>query len=133
MVTSFPYLVLSHFQTDPETPTAEVLLSPPFILSTSISSSGVLAVGTADGKLWIGAGGEKRPKKKRSRRWEGLREDQTIMVKVAEGPVVGMYVKILYEISPGFIRHDHLAHGLAKTLWFHAPSSEWFRSINYSM
>jgi len=77
-------------------PESGVSLSPPFILSTAVSSAGVVAAGTADGRIWIGTGGEKIPssgtgsKKKRSRRWEGLRDDKSLMVKVAEGPIVGL-------------------------------------------
>lgn len=69
--------------------------SPPFVLCTSMSPSGLLAVGTADGRLWIGTGGEKTAnrgtKKKRSRKWEGLRPEGAIEERIAEGPVVGVY------------------------------------------
>lgn len=69
-------------------------LSPPFILSTSVRSTGLFAASTADGRVWLGGGGEKRPspasgaKKKRTRKWEGLREDEGLWLQVAEGPVV---------------------------------------------
>lgn len=55
-----------------------------------------MAAGTADGRIWIGAGGEKRPgsKKKKSRKWEGLKEDEGLSAKVAEGPVIGLWVAI---------------------------------------
>lgn len=75
-------------------------LSPPFILSTAVSSTGIVAAGTADGRIWIGTGGEKRPaaatgtsgKKKRSRKWEGLKKDEGLLLKVAEGPIVALWV-----------------------------------------
>jgi hypothetical protein len=75
-------------------PSSEVSLSPPFILCMSLSSTGRLVVGTADGHLWIGTGEEKRrgDKKKRTRKWEGLRKDDSIKTKIAEGPVVGVFV-----------------------------------------
>lgn len=67
-----------------------VSLSPPFVLSISVSATGVLAASTADGRVWLGGGGEKRPdsKKKRSRKWEGLKEDEGVWLQVADGPVV---------------------------------------------
>jgi hypothetical protein len=84
-----------------------VTLSPPFILSTAISSTGILVAGTADGRIWIGTGGEKRhagagsiSKKKRSRKWEGLKEDEGLSMKIAEGPVVGLYVIRFIAITP---------------------------------
>nr|VWO98043.1 N/A [Ganoderma boninense] len=69
---------------------ATVSLSPPFVHSLSVSPSGLIVIGTADGRVWLGGGGEKRPdgKKKRSRKWEGLREDEGIWLQVADGPVV---------------------------------------------
>jgi hypothetical protein len=75
-------------------PSSGVSLSPPFIQCTSISASGIIAAGTADGRVWIGAGGEKQSggKKKKSRKWEGLKEDQCLSLKIAEGPIVGMCV-----------------------------------------
>jgi len=60
-----------------------------------MSITGVLAAGTADGRLFIGFGGEKSPvkgSKKKSKKWEGLDEDEIVLLKVAEGPIVGMYV-----------------------------------------
>ena len=76
-------------------PESGISLSPPFVMSIAMSSSGTIATGTADGRIWIGTGGDKRlgagAKKKRSRKWEGLREEEGLSVKVAEGPVVGLY------------------------------------------
>lgn len=71
-------------------------MSPPFVLCTAMSPKAVIAAGTANGFLWLGGGGEKSSgaqaaKKKRSRKWEGLRADDSISVKVADGPIVAMY------------------------------------------
>ncbi|KAF8912110.1 WD40-repeat-containing domain protein [Gymnopilus junonius] len=85
--------VLSRRQMDPYTEEGGVSLSPPFILSTAMSATGVLAAGTADGRLFVGFGGEKssvKGSKKKSKKWEGLEEDETVLVKVAEGPIVAM-------------------------------------------
>ncbi|KAG5642878.1 hypothetical protein DXG03_001920 [Asterophora parasitica] len=70
-------------------------LSPPFVMSTAISSTGLIAAGTADGRLYIGCGGYKVPKakgsnKKRSRKWEGLKDDEEVIIKIAEGPIVAV-------------------------------------------
>ena len=66
-------------------------LSPPFVLCLSVSDSGIVAAGTADGYLLVGFGGEKVSpgKKKRTRKWEGLNE-HLISIKIAEGPVVAL-------------------------------------------
>lgn len=68
------------------------------MLSISISKTRLIVASTADGRLWIGGGGEKRPsapsqasKKKRSRKWEGLKQDQGLWVQAADGPVVSVY------------------------------------------
>jgi len=69
-------------------------LSPPFIMTTCLSSTGVIAAGTADGRLFLGFGGEKRGvsigKKKRTRKWGGLDERDELFTKIAEGPIVSM-------------------------------------------
>jgi len=70
-------------------------LSPPFVMSMAMSSTGVLAAGTADGRLWLGFKGDKNPNlakgpKKKSKKWEGLDEDEALLIKVAEGPIVAM-------------------------------------------
>ncbi|KAG6876465.1 hypothetical protein C0993_002855 [Termitomyces sp. T159_Od127] len=72
-------------------------LSPPFIVSIAISSTGIIAAGTADGRLMIGCGGYKAPKgkdsggkKKRSRKWDGLDNDEEVVTKIAEGPLVAL-------------------------------------------
>ncbi|KAH9952115.1 hypothetical protein B0H21DRAFT_817842 [Amylocystis lapponica] len=73
-------------------PSSGVSLSPPFVLATALTPTALFAVGTADGRVWLGGGGEKRHtgKKKRSRKWEGLKEDEGLWVQVAEGPVVAL-------------------------------------------
>ncbi|KAI9057917.1 WD40 repeat-like protein [Trametes sanguinea] len=86
--------ILSRLDITAPPPTQGVSLSPPFVLSISLSPLGLLAASTADGRVWLGGGGEKRPnpsqgnKKKRSRKWEGLKEDEGLWVQVADGPVV---------------------------------------------
>jgi len=87
--------ILSRFDVVAAPPSSGVSLSPPFILSMSIAPTGLFALGTADGRVWLGAGGEKRTnsagaKKKRSRKWEGLKIDDGIWLQVAEGPVVAV-------------------------------------------
>lgn len=53
-----------------------------------------MAASTADGRVWVGRGGDKSiASKKRHRKWEGLREDGGNWVGVAEGPVVSVYVE----------------------------------------
>ncbi|KAI0664646.1 WD40 repeat-like protein [Cubamyces menziesii] len=87
--------ILSRFDIAAPPPTSQgVSLSPPFVLSIAINDAGLLAASTADGRVWLGGGGEKRPatsqvgKKKRSRKWEGLKEDEGLWLQVADGPVV---------------------------------------------
>ncbi|KAI0780674.1 WD40 repeat-like protein [Trametes elegans] len=86
--------VLSRRDIPASPPEQGVSLSPPFVLSMSISNTGLLAASTADGRVWLGGGGEKRSnasqggRKKRSRKWEGLKEEDGVWLKVAEGPVV---------------------------------------------
>jgi hypothetical protein len=61
-----------------------------------MSEEAVVVAGMADGRIWIGMGGEKsqstgkNSKKKRSRKWDGLKHDQGGFVHVAEGPIVGV-------------------------------------------
>ncbi|KAF9053018.1 WD40-repeat-containing domain protein [Panaeolus papilionaceus] len=67
-------------------------LSPPFVMSVAVSSSGVLAAGTADGNLLIAFGGEKKsggPKRK-TKSWNGLEDAKSQVRKVAEGPIVSL-------------------------------------------
>ncbi|KAF9500508.1 WD40 repeat-like protein [Pleurotus eryngii] len=68
-------------------------LSPPFVMSTAISSTGIFAAGTADGRLLLGYGGEKcsaNARNKRSKKWNGLKTDYIIELKLAEGPIVAV-------------------------------------------
>jgi hypothetical protein len=79
----------------PDSGGGNISLSPPFITSLAVSSTGVIAAGTADGRLWVGFGGEKSlsagiKKKKKRRFWEGLKDDSdSFCESVARGPVVG--------------------------------------------
>ncbi|KAF9053919.1 WD40 repeat-like protein [Hymenopellis radicata] len=57
-------------------------LSPPFVLCLAISSNGLIAAGTADGR------GIKRPSKKKSRKWNGLDSRHTISRVLSTGPIV---------------------------------------------
>ncbi|KZT09649.1 WD40 repeat-like protein [Laetiporus sulphureus 93-53] len=84
--------VLSRFDITAPPPSSGVSLSPPFILSTAIAPNGLFAASTADGRVWLGGGGEKRQSgaKKRSRKWEGLRDEEGLWVQVADGPVVAL-------------------------------------------
>ncbi|PCH37860.1 hypothetical protein WOLCODRAFT_135884 [Wolfiporia cocos MD-104 SS10] len=84
---------LSRYDITAAPPSSGISLSPPFILSTAISPTALFAAGTADGRVWLGGGGEKRAssaKKKRSRKWEGLKEDEGVWMQVAEGPIVAV-------------------------------------------
>ncbi len=68
-------------------------MSPPFIMSLAIASNGVVAAGTADGKLWLGFGGEKTSstsKSKKKTRWGGLDLEHASVVSVAEAPLVAV-------------------------------------------
>ncbi|KAF8163623.1 WD40-repeat-containing domain protein [Crassisporium funariophilum] len=84
---------VSFRQMDSYSVLGEMSMSPPFIMSMAMSSAGVLAAGTADGRLWIGFKGERIPgkgPKKKSKKWEGLDANEALMIKVAEGPIVAM-------------------------------------------
>ena len=76
-------------------PSSGVSLSPPFVHSIAFSKRGAMAASTADGRVWVGKGGDKSnaSKKKRSRKWEGLREDEGDWISVGEGPVVSVCVE----------------------------------------
>lgn len=91
--------VLSRFDlgTSPLSESSGVSMSPPFILSSAISPSGILAAGTADGRVWIGTGGEKMSGvssgtsiKKKRRKWEGLKQDEGFAADVGHGPIVAL-------------------------------------------
>ena len=82
----------------PPSQSSGVSLSPPFVLATAFTPTGLFAASTADGRVWLGGGGEKRPagtpaaKKKKTRKWEGLKDDEGLWLQVADGPVVAVYV-----------------------------------------
>ncbi|KAG8927880.1 hypothetical protein FRC02_007632 [Tulasnella sp. 418] len=71
-------------------------LSPPFVLSLSISPSGCIAASTADGRIWIGREGSKLFRsegKKKRRKWEGLRHTDPTLARefdIASGPIVAV-------------------------------------------
>ncbi|KIO13417.1 hypothetical protein M404DRAFT_122535 [Pisolithus tinctorius Marx 270] len=74
-------------------PSSGLAMSPPFILSLDISPTGVLAAGTADGRIYVGTSGETRAgggRQNRRRKWEGLRSDGRILEEVARGPVTAL-------------------------------------------
>ncbi|KAJ3492120.1 hypothetical protein NLI96_g201 [Meripilus lineatus] len=77
-------------------PTSGISMSPPFVLSIALSPSGLIAAAIADGRVWIGSGGDRSsiPSKgkgaKRSRKWEGLDDSSGTWVQVAEGPIVAI-------------------------------------------
>ena len=78
---------------DSETSLTGELRTPLFVTAIAISATGVVAAGIADGRLWIGLGGESRlvpQSKKRNAKWRGLREEDGLFVKVAEGPIVAL-------------------------------------------
>ncbi|TRM62586.1 hypothetical protein BD626DRAFT_569735 [Schizophyllum amplum] len=77
-------------------------LAPPFIIALAMSPARVLAAGLADGRVWVGVGGEvteqtksakTTAKKKKTKKWEGLNEDGVLVEKVADGPVVAVAFK----------------------------------------
>ncbi|RXW22071.1 hypothetical protein EST38_g3782 [Candolleomyces aberdarensis] len=82
--------LLSETKMDATLAEGGVSFSPPFIIAAAISPTGVLAVGTADGRLCIFFGGEKHPSKKKSKKWGGLNREEMLALKVAEGPIVAL-------------------------------------------
>lgn len=76
----------------------QVSLSPPFVLGISVAQTGLVACALADGRIWLGSGGEKtiaketssHARQKKRRKWEGLRASDGNYFKTAEGPVVAM-------------------------------------------
>lgn len=81
-------------------PSSGVSLSPPFVHCIAFSEYGTVAASTADGRVWVGRGGDKsiESKKKRHRKWEGLKEDKGNWVGIAEGPVVSVCVKSFHQV-----------------------------------
>ncbi|KAB5595698.1 WD40 domain containing protein [Ceratobasidium theobromae] len=75
----------------PATSDSSISFSPPFLLSISINSTGVLAAATADGRVIVGRGGERgRGDKPNRRKWNGLNFDMVDQYHLAEGPIVGI-------------------------------------------
>ncbi|KAG2744984.1 WD40 repeat-like protein [Suillus brevipes Sb2] len=96
--------VLSRFDlgTSSLSESSGVSMSPPFILSSATSPSGILAAGTANGRVWIGTGGEKMSGvsssisvKKKRRKWEGLKQDEAFTADVGHGPIVALHVTFI--------------------------------------
>jgi hypothetical protein len=96
--------------TSPLSESSGVSMSPPFILSSAMSPSGILAAGIADGRVWIGTGGEKMSAassgtsiKRKRRKWEGLKQDEAFMADVGHGPITALYVFVT-----AVLRHPNL-------------------------
>ncbi|KIY63057.1 WD40 repeat-like protein [Cylindrobasidium torrendii FP15055 ss-10] len=66
-----------------------LMFTPPFIHCVAVSSTGLLAAGTADGRLLIGRGGVKHLRKK-MRKWNGLDANELESITAATGPIVGI-------------------------------------------
>lgn len=64
--------------------------SPSFVMCTAISSTGVIAIGTADGRVIIGSEGTRGNAKKKSRKWNGLSFDESKATLAANGPIVAL-------------------------------------------
>ncbi|KAI0705861.1 WD40-repeat-containing domain protein [Cytidiella melzeri] len=119
----------SRFDIAAAPPTSGVSLSPPFILSLSVSSTGLVAATTADGRIWLGTGADKSSpaiKKKRSRKWEGLRESGGIFSQVADGPIVAsafttpstlITCTLLGKISQHIVSYDEEQIPRLETKW----------------
>lgn len=81
-----------------DSPSAGISLSPPFVTSLSVSPTGIVAAGSANGRLWMGFGGQKgdgsgKNPKKKQKYWQGLKmQENSAWKEVAHGPVVGVYV-----------------------------------------
>lgn len=85
--------VLSRHEIGAIPPSSGISLSPPFILSLAISPTGVAAGGTADGRIWVGLGGEKASSGtsgKKKKKWGGLKAEASFASKTAEGPIVAL-------------------------------------------
>ncbi|KAF8212059.1 hypothetical protein K438DRAFT_1902897 [Mycena galopus ATCC 62051] len=87
------WTVLSRRDIPPFPASDGMALTPPFIMSAAMTTTGIMAAGTADGRLWLGLGGEKggpTKSKKRSRKWDGCNPDEEHLEKIAEGPIVAI-------------------------------------------
>ncbi|CAK5277388.1 unnamed protein product [Mycena citricolor] len=83
--------VLSRREIPVAASTEGMSLSPPFLMSAAFGGTGVMAAGTADGRIWVGCGGEKGVKAaKKRRKWDGLDPGHELIEKVSEGPIVAM-------------------------------------------
>lgn len=83
--------IISETTMPPMPPTeTNATMAPPFIMSFAISSTGVIAGGTACGRLWIGIGGEKKAGCKKTKKWEGLSPSESAAVSAAQGPIVAV-------------------------------------------
>ncbi|THU85646.1 WD40 repeat-like protein [Dendrothele bispora CBS 962.96] len=103
--------------------------SPPFIMCTAISSCGLFAAGTGDGRLWMGFGGEKKPSsapKKKTRKWNGLDREEEVLLKVVDGPIVAMAFSeenvltvstLLGTLAQFCLERNDKGAGEAKELW----------------
>lgn len=108
-------------------PSAGVSLSPPFVLSLAVSPSGLVAAGLADGRVWLGAGGDRNApgsQKKRVRKWEGLRDADVSVLQIAEGPVVAVYVLFIRTVEKEANQELLVAHSSTQRPSSLAPSSE---------
>ncbi|KXN80982.1 WD repeat-containing protein 53 [Leucoagaricus sp. SymC.cos] len=116
----------------------KISMSPPFIMSLSVASNGVVAAGTADGKLWLGLGGEKTPSTSRTKRktkWGGLDLEQASMVSIAEAPIVAVafhsptrltvstlkgaitHFNLIYDGDSGTVVHQAIWHRQCETMF----------------
>ncbi|GJJ12622.1 hypothetical protein Clacol_006865 [Clathrus columnatus] len=101
IVSIYIMLHLIHPTESPAEPASQISLSPPFIQCLTMSSNGVIACGLADGRIWIGFGGERSlAHRKKRRKWDGLRKDNASYVQVADGPVVDVFVFTLSLSKP---------------------------------
>ncbi|KAF9447263.1 WD40 repeat-like protein [Macrolepiota fuliginosa MF-IS2] len=96
----------------------KVSMSPPFIMSLAVAPNGIVAAGTADGKLWLGFGGEKTPsasKNKKKTKWGGLELDLASIISVAEAPIVAVAfhspTRLTVSTLKGAITHYKLIYG----------------------
>ncbi|KAJ3567727.1 hypothetical protein NP233_g6180 [Leucocoprinus birnbaumii] len=110
----------------------QISMSPPFIMSLSIASNGIVAAGTADGKLWLGFGGEKAPsasKGKKKAKWGGLDLTHASVVSIAEAPIVAVAfhspTRLTVSTLKGAITHFNLIYGgesgnvIYQAIWHH--------------
>ena len=90
-----PYGFNRLFEASAPPPAVGLASAPPFITALAFSPRGAVAAGCADGRVWIGLGGEKPSgtgaiAKKRSRKWMGLSEEG-FFIKVDEVMIAALY------------------------------------------